>query len=178
MNTNLGLCYVFARRYPDAIAQLRKTTELDPGSPVPHVILGLVNEVSEDRQQAITEYQRAYDLGIGSQHPGERATLLASIYALKGEPAKALEQLDQVRELVRARKGTAFFLAGAYLRLGDKSQAIDWLEQSYRNKEPFITSIKVNPFFDPLRGDPRFEALVSKVLSGSVEQAPQSSEQP
>jgi tetratricopeptide (TPR) repeat protein len=164
MNTNLGLCYVFARRYPEAIAQFRKTTELDPSSSDPHVILGLVHEVSEDRQQAITEYQRAYDLGIGSQRPGERAAVLASIYALKGEPAKALEQLDQVRELVRVRKGTAFFLAGDYLRLGDKSQAVDWLEQSYRNKEPFITSIKVNPLLDPLRGDLRFEALVQKVV--------------
>jgi tetratricopeptide (TPR) repeat protein len=122
-----------------------------------------VHEVSGDRQQAITEYQRAYDLGIGSQRPGERAALLASIYALKGEQAKALEQLDQVRELVRAGKGTAFFLSTAYLRLGDKSQAIDWLEQSYRNKEPFITSIKVNPLLDTLRGDPRVEALVQKV---------------
>jgi TolB-like protein/Flp pilus assembly protein TadD len=164
INTNLGLCYVFARRYPEAIAQLRKTTELDPSSSDPHVILGLVHEVSEDRQQAITEYQRAYDLGIGSQRPGERGAVLASIYALKGEPAKALEQLDQVRELVRVRKGTAFFLAGDYLRLGDKSQPVDWLEQSYRNKEPFITSIKVNPLLDPLRGDPRFEALVQKVV--------------
>jgi TolB-like protein/Flp pilus assembly protein TadD len=164
MNTNLGLCYIFARRYPEAIAQLRKTTELDSGSSDPHVILGLVHEVSEDRQQAITEYQRAYDLGIGSQRPGERAALLASIYVLKGEPAKALEQLDQVRELVRAGKGTAFFWAGAYLRLGDKSQAIDWLEQSYRNKEPFITSIKVNPLLNPLRGDPRFEALAEKII--------------
>jgi TolB-like protein/Flp pilus assembly protein TadD len=161
MNTNLGLCYVFARRYPEAIAQLRKTTELDPGSPEPHVILGLVHEVSEHSQQAISEYQRAYDLDIGSQRPGERATLLATIYALKGEPAKALEQINQARELVRARKGTAFFLAAAYLRLGDKSQAIDWLEQSYRNKEPFITSIKVNPLLDPLRKDPRFQKLAN-----------------
>ena len=152
MNTNLGLCYIFARRYPEAIAQLRKTTELDPDSSDLHVILGFVHEVSQDHQQAITEYQRAYDLGIGSQRPGERAGVLATIYTLKGEPAKALEQLDQVRELVRARKGTAFFLATAYLRLGDKSQAIDWLEQSYRNKEPFITSFRSSA---SKRGSPR-----------------------
>jgi TolB-like protein/Tfp pilus assembly protein PilF len=172
MNTNLGLCYVFARRYPEAIAQLRKTTELDPSSPDPHVILGVVHEVSDDRQQAITEYQRAYDLGIGSQRPGERAVVLADIYALKGEQAKALEQINQARELVRARKGTAFFLAGDYLRLGDKSQAIQWLEQSYRNKEPFITSIKVNPQLDPLRGDPRFEELVAKVFAPKNQSSP------
>jgi hypothetical protein len=43
---------------------------------------------------------------------------------------------------------------------------------------PYINLIKVDPYLDPLLGDPRFEALVSKILSGSAEQAPQSSEQP
>jgi TolB-like protein/Tfp pilus assembly protein PilF len=163
MNTNLGLCYYFARRYPEAIVQLRKTTELDAGFSEPHLILGLVHEVSADREQAITEYQRAYDLI--PQRQTDRA-LLAAIYALKGERAKALEELDQVRELAHGSKAPspAFFLAADYLRLGDKSQTINWLEQSYRNKEPFMTSIKVNPLLDPLRGDPRFEGLVQKVV--------------
>jgi TolB-like protein/Flp pilus assembly protein TadD len=166
MNSNLGLCYFLARRYSEAIAQIRKTEELDPNVPMP--ALGLAQELSGQREQAITEYQREYDLDQNSQRPGDRAALLASIYALKGEPAKALQQLDQARELARAGKATAFFLAAAYVRLGDKSQAIDWLEQSYRNKEPFITSIKVNPLLDPLRGDPRFEALVNKVVPTNV----------
>jgi tetratricopeptide (TPR) repeat protein len=154
MNINLGLCYCLARRYPEAIAQLRKTTELDPGS---SDLLGLVQEASGDRDQAITEYEKIYDL-----NPRRQAdpTLLAAIYALKGERAKALEQL----ELARIGKAPAFFLAVNYLRLSDKSQAIDWLEQSYRNKEPFITSIKVNPLLDPLRNDPRFQALAEKVI--------------
>jgi TolB-like protein/Flp pilus assembly protein TadD len=157
MNINLGLCYCLARRYPEAIAQLRKTTELDPGSSDPHFILGVVYEISAEREQAITEYQRAIDLN--PRHEAD-PTLLAAIYALKGERAKALEQL----ELARMGKAPAFFLAVNYLRLGDKSQAIDWLEQSYRNKEPFIASIKVNPLLDPLRGDLRFEALAEKII--------------
>jgi TolB-like protein/Flp pilus assembly protein TadD len=162
MNSRLALCYYFARRYPEAIAQLRKTTELDPASVEPQVILGEVNEVSGDRQQAITEYQRAYDLNPHSGRPAP--DILARVYALKGERAEALQQIDQVRELARVGKAPAFFLAVNYLQLGDKSQAIDWLEQSYRKKEVFITSIKVNPRLDPLRGDPRFEALVEKIV--------------
>jgi TolB-like protein/Tfp pilus assembly protein PilF len=161
MNSRLALCYYFGRRYPEAIAQLRKTIELDPASVEPQVILAGVNEVSGDRQQAITEYQRAYDLNSHSGRPAP--DILARVYALKGERAEALQQIDQGRELARVRKASAFSLAANYLRLGDKSQAIDWLEQSYRNKEPFITSIKVNPSLDPLRGDPRFEALERKV---------------
>jgi tetratricopeptide (TPR) repeat protein len=161
MNTNLGVCYYLARRYPEAVVQLRKTEELDPNSAM--LILGAVYELSGQREQAITEYQRAYDLSENSEPPGVRALLLANVYALKGERVKALEQLDQVRELARVGKAPAFFLAVNYLRLGDKSQAIDWLEQSYRNKEPMIASIKVDPGLDPLRGDPRFAALADKV---------------
>jgi TolB-like protein/Tfp pilus assembly protein PilF len=162
INSNLGVCYCLARRYPEAIAQLRKTEELDPKTPT--AVLGLAQELSGHREEAITEYQRAYDLSLGSEHSGDRAVTLATIYTLKGERAKALEQLDQDRELARVGKVPAFFVAANYLRLGDKSQAIDLLEQSYRNKEPFITSIKVNPLLDPLRGDPRFEALADKVI--------------
>jgi tetratricopeptide (TPR) repeat protein len=161
----LAWCYYFARRYPEAIVQIGKTTELGPGSWSPHVRLGRVHEVSEDRKQAITEYQKGYDLGENSQrHEADRNLLLASIYALEGERGKALEQIDQVQELAHGGKATAYYLAVDYLRLGDKSQAIDWLERSYRDKEAFITYIKVDPLLDPLRGDPRFEALAEKIL--------------
>jgi hypothetical protein len=50
-----------------------------------------------------------------------------------------------------------------------ESQALEWLEKDTRERNDFeINFVKVDPYLDPLRDDPRFEALVSSVLSGSV----------
>jgi hypothetical protein len=52
-----------------------------------------------------------------------------------------------------------------YIGLGDKSETLNWLEQSYRQKEFInLSTIKEDPLFDSLRGDPRFEKLVSQIL--------------
>lgn len=163
INFNLGFCYYYARRYPEAVVQAGKAAELGPGFFGPHALLGLVHEGSGQREQAITEYQRAYDL---SRHSGSEAayTLPVVIYALKGDRAKELQQLDELKAVAQRGELDAFLIAVAYVRLGDKNEAIEWLQQSYRNKETFITTIKVHPILDPLRGDPRFEALAEKVI--------------
>jgi len=161
INANLGFSDIFARRYPEAIVQLRKTIELNPDFVASHDLLGLAYEVSGQREQAITEYQRAYDL---DQRSGPQADplLLATIYALKGERAEALQQLDEGKALAQRR---ALFVAVIYVRLGDKNEAIAWLQRSYQNKDfRFIAYINVLPQLDPLRGDPRFEALADKVI--------------
>jgi len=161
INANLGFSYIFARRYPEAIVQLRKTIELNPDFVASHDLLGLAYEVSGQREQAITEYQRAYDLDQRSG-PQADALLLATIYALKGERAEALQQLDEGKALAQRR---ALFVAVIYVRLGDKNEAIAWLQRSYQNKDfRFIAYINVLPQLDPLRGDPRFEALADKVI--------------
>jgi TolB-like protein/Tfp pilus assembly protein PilF len=165
INFNLGFCYYYARRYPEAVVQARKAAELGPGFFGPHALLGLVHEVSGQREQAISEYQRAYDLSRHSPGQADYAPLLAGIYALKGDRAKALQQLDEVKALAQRGEVPAFRVAGDYVRLGDKNEAIAWLQRSYQNKEyGLITTINVDPMLDPLRGDPRFEALAEKIV--------------
>jgi len=164
INANLGFIYIFARRYPEAIVQLSKTTELDPGFVPPHGLLAMAYEVSGQREQAIAEYQRAYDLDQRSERQAD-PLVLATIYALKGERAKALQQLDEAKALAQRGEVRAFFVALNYASLGDKNEAIKWLQRSYQNKEfRFIAYIKVLPQLEPLRGDPRFEALAEKVI--------------
>ena len=142
--------------------QARKAEELGPSFFGPHALLGLVHEVSGQREQAITEYQRAYDLSRYSGGQADYAVLLAAISALKGDRAKALQQLDEGKALAQRR---AFSVAVIYVRLGDKNEAIAWLQRSYQNKDfRFIAYINVLPLLDPLRSDPRFEALVEKII--------------
>ena len=167
MNTNFGLCYILARRYPEAIAQFRKATELDPNFCQTHIFLGLALELSGDSAGAIREYEKAYEVdkahGTGAKDVG--APWLAYAYALQGEQEKALQLLGQLEDLERRNGGVfAFGLAMVHLRLGQKEQAIDWLERSYLDKELPMSFIKVNPELEPLRGNPRFEKLANQII--------------
>jgi TolB-like protein/Tfp pilus assembly protein PilF len=177
MNANLGFCYLYARRYPEAIAQFRKAAELDPSSPAPHLGLGEAYELSGQREQAITEYERAGNLFSQLTHiPPTSDNFLPSLagrYVLKGERAKALQLLDHYKGPTQRGAAPDFGVALDYVRLGDNNKAIDWLERSYQNKEPgFLEDIKVNPLLDPLRGDPRFEALVEKIVPAQESSTP------
>jgi len=98
---------------------------------------------------------------------------LAHAYALKGEREKTLQLLTQMKEFEQRGPLWAFGFALAYLGLGDKNEAINWLERSYQNKEAAkISLIKVEPMLDPLRGDPRFEKLANQVVPSDSEKNP------
>jgi adenylate cyclase len=163
MNTNLGHCYSLARRYPEAIVHLRKVIDFNPDFAQAHLLLGEALELSGQIEQAIPEYERAHDL---AQHVASSASstwMPAHIYDLKGERDKALQLLNQLKQADRNISPTG--LAFLYLHLGDKKQAIDLLERGYQNKEfDMIASIKVNPWLDSLRGDPRFEKLANQIV--------------
>src|SRR5439155_16148615 len=125
-NTNLGHCYSLARRYPEAIVQLRKVIELNPDFAQAHLLLGEALELSGEIEQAITEYQRAYDLAQRAPSSAFSTWMLAHIYDLKGERDKALQLLNQLKANGNV---SATVLALLYLHHGDKNQAIDLLER-------------------------------------------------
>jgi serine/threonine-protein kinase len=170
-NTNLGHCYLWARRYPEAIAQLRKALELDPNFPFIRFLLGQALLLNGDSAGAIKEYEKADEIEKAHEFGGAHFGLvgLAQAYALQGERERAAQFLNQLRDLEQRKRAThyAYSYAVIHLALGDKNEAIDWLEQSYQAKESVIVIIKIDPFLDPLRGDPRFEALVQKVVGAN-----------
>ena len=161
INADLGRTYYFARRYDEAIEQLHKTLEMDPNFFFTHRHLGSVLAVKGALEPAIEEYQKAQALN----NDPRVAALLAHAYASSGNKTEALKILDQLKEFSKAQYVSASSFAVVYLGFGDKEEALRWLEQSYQDRFPEITRIKVDPFLDPLRGDPRFEALVAKVFA-------------
>jgi TolB-like protein/Tfp pilus assembly protein PilF len=161
INANLGYVYIVARRYPEAIAQLRRTVELDPDFGTTHRHLGEALELSGQLEQAIAEYQKGYKF-LNDDHA---LAYLAHAYGLKGEREKALQLLTQLKELEQRGTVWAFGFALVYLGLGDKNEAVNWLERSYQNKEfAKLSLIKVEPMLDPLRGDPRFEKFANQIV--------------
>jgi len=161
INADVGANYYYARRYDEAIAQLRKTLEMDPGYYYAYITLGEALEMKGAGDTAIAEYQKARALNDDPSVLG----LLAHAYAASGTKTEALKILDQLKALSKQRYVAAYSFTLVYLGLGDKEEALHWLEQSYQDRAGGdIEGIRVDPFLDSLRGDPRFEALAEKVI--------------
>src|SRR5881396_622659 len=160
-NADLSWIYFDARRYNEAEAQARKTLEMDSRFYLAHYYLGEVLQLKGQLTEAIAEYKKAAELDDDPFVLG----LLAQAYAKLGQRDEALKMLGQLQELATRRYVTSYSFALVHIALGEKDKAIDWLERAYRDRAgPDIALIKVDPFLDPLRGHPRFEALVQKIF--------------
>ena len=161
INTNLGFTFIHARRLDEAIVQLRKTIEMDAGFAYAHRTLGLALELQGKTQEAIAEYERAIALGDDAPAPALLAHLYGSI-GRRDEATKILAQLQARRE-----RGYVdpYWFAIVYLGLGEREQAVASLEQAYADRSgDDLSNIRVDAMFDPLRGDPRFDALAEKIV--------------
>jgi TolB-like protein/tetratricopeptide (TPR) repeat protein len=170
IHADLGSVYIGARRYDEAMKQFRTALELDPQFYWAHRNLGAALELTGAPENAIAEYQRALEL---SDDPRVLA-FLAHAEASIGRQNEARAMLKQLTEIAKTRYVSGYGFAVIDLALGEREQALEWLEKDARERSGFeINFIKVDPFLDPLRSDPRFEALVSKVMSGSIERPPE-----
>ncbi len=158
INVDLGVSYYYAGRYQDGIVQIRKALDLDPNSYYVHSNLGEVLELSGDLPGAIAEYEKSVAL---DSDPFPLA-LLGHAQALAGNRAGALKILQQL--VASSRYAPDYSVGLVYLGLGDKRQAMDWLEKSFAKRQPDLNTIRFDPLLKPLHGDPRFEALAEKVL--------------
>ena len=122
--------------------------------------------------EAIAQYERATQL---NPDPAVLASL-ARAYALAGRKEEARKILDNLTTESGQRYIPAYSLAVIQLSLGEKEEALRLLEKSYEDRAPFDTgvfgSLRIDRRLDPLRGDPSFQALVGKVMSGDVSETP------
>ena len=164
IHADLGTVYTVARRSEDAIEQFRHTLELDPQFYWAHRQLGLALELKGDPGNAIAEYQKALQL---SDDPRVLA-FIGHAEASTGRQNEARAILAKLTEMAKTRYVSGYSFAVIHLALGEKDQALDWLEKDARERNGFeINFVKVDPYLDPLRGDQRFEALVNKVVSST-----------
>jgi len=158
---DLGRIYFSARRFKDAVAVFEKALRLDPEFSYAHWHFGEMLQVSGDLKRAALEFAKA---GDEKGHPVPIA-LIGQLQAKMGRPEEARKALKELDALTKQRPVDTYWFALLYISLGDKEQALRSLEQSYADREGYnIGPIKVDPMLDSLRGDPRFEALVQKVI--------------
>ncbi len=149
-----------ARRYDDAMVQIGKTLELDPTSTLAHHLLGCCLLWKGDTAGAIAEFQRSKAVVAGAWYQG----LLGYAYAISGDRPKAEQILGELEELAKHQYVNSSAFAAIYLGLGEKRKALDWLDKCYENQESACWLLKVDPIYDSVRNEPRFQGLVKKVF--------------
>jgi serine/threonine-protein kinase len=157
INTEVGRIFYHMRQYDQAIAQYQKTLGMDPNFAQAHLQLGWAYEKKGMYQEAIAEYQKAIALGA-------RPTMLSRIgrtYALWGKRGEAQKVLDELKQLSKRSYVPSYDFALIYAGLGEKEQAITWLEKAYEEDPPM--GLKVDPTWDSLRSHPRFQDLLRRM---------------
>jgi TolB-like protein/tetratricopeptide (TPR) repeat protein len=156
----IGWILFHARRYEEAIHELRSVLEVRPNNTAALWFLGFALIANGQAEEAIPVLEKA--LSVSDRSAGVIGVLIRA-YAHAGRRTDALRLLEELKRRQNTSYVPTAAFVNAYLGLGDKEQAFAWLERAYQEKSNILQSLKVHPFFDPLRDDPRFVDLLHRV---------------
>ena len=151
ISRDVGEMLVFAGHDDEAIAQLRKTLEMDPNFSHAHWTLAWAYHHKNQTKEFVEELQKASSTGGGS------ATGI--LYALQGKRAEARRLIAQLE----VNYGSSLQVADVYAYLGEVDRAFSWLEKGFQERDGALIVMRVEPTLEPLRSDPRFEDLERRV---------------
>ncbi len=157
---SLGWSYFYARRYERARAHLLHAVAMNPMTEETYRVLGLVLSMHERHDEAIRVLNEALALpGAGAYTRGTLGFALARAGDRRGAEAILAALEDEAR--------TGYVMPVAFglvhIGLGNHDRALDWAERAYEERRGWLAYFKVNPVLDPLRGMPRYEALIRRL---------------
>jgi tetratricopeptide (TPR) repeat protein len=159
-NAVLGGMFCFARKYDLAIEQCNKTLEMDEHFWPALKFLGISHLQKDNLAEALDALEHAVTAS------GNNSIMLATLghaYALAGRREKAEELLFDIKKLEPQRYVPALCPAFIQVGLGAKDAAFAELEKAYEERSGWLVFLRVDPRFDRLRDDPRFEVLLKKM---------------
>jgi tetratricopeptide (TPR) repeat protein len=156
----------YARRFDQARYHAQRAIAMNPTAEESYRILGLALAQSREFDEAERVMREAVELPSGSIYA---KGVLGYTLALSGQIAKARELLEEL--VAEAKRGyvSPVVFALLHIGLGERDRALDWMARAFEERRGWLVYLRVNAVFDPLRGDPRFEAIArSMQLSQSM----------
>lgn len=157
---DIGWILFQARRYSEAIRELRSYLAVHPNAAFARWHLGFALIGNGQLGEAILQLERT--VSMMDRSPGS-LELLATASGYAGRRAEALSLIHELKQ----RRQSSYVPAGAfinpYLALREYDEAFSWFEQAYAEQSSILIFLKVHPFFDPVRTDPRFQDLLRRV---------------
>jgi serine/threonine-protein kinase len=152
--------FLRAGRLAEGLAAARRAVELDPHYDRAHATLGWALLLTGRAEEGVAELERAVSLtGSSTVWPAQ----LGQAYAMTGRPEKARAVLRQLEERARREYVAPYHMAYVHTGLGETDAAMDWLERAYEERAGAVYGIKTSFVFAPLRGHPRFTALLKRM---------------
>jgi TolB-like protein/Flp pilus assembly protein TadD len=158
--TSVGFALHWARRHDEAATWFRRVLDVDPTFLRAHWGLGLAAAATRHYDAALPELQKAVDMS------GRGPAYLCSLgyaYAAEDHRDDATRIVEELVERSKVGYVPASTVAIVLSGLGQKDQAMTWLERADRERDPWVTTLNTNFMFDPIRSDPRFQSLAHRV---------------
>jgi serine/threonine-protein kinase len=158
INTNRGTLRYFGRRFQEAVDDLERTLELDPGFVVAHQWLARALDRLDRREQALEAARRALE-----RQPEDPECLAVYGYSLGrlGRRAAAVEITERLAAMAARRYVSPYWRAVLCLGLDEHETALAALEEAREHRFDWMMALGVDALFDPLREQARFHALLA-----------------
>jgi len=159
-NSSLASMYWYSGQHDKALEQRKKSLELAPG-----FVTALIGQAEQYLsmsmyQEAIEYIQKAID--IAGRTP-LLVAILGRAYAMSGITSEAEKLLRELQEKDRNEYVPPIYFAVFYANLGNADDAFVWLDKAYEERSPAMPFLRVDPSFEPLRSDPRFDKLLKQM---------------
>jgi serine/threonine-protein kinase len=152
--------YYYKQDYEAALEQGDHTIELNPHFAPAYWALGLIQEQRGEFDESAAAFQRALQLSPAS--PLMQAAL-ARTFALSGKENEALRILADLLELAKRRYVSPFELASLHFALNQTEEGFQWLEKSFQDRCFELICLRVDPRWEALRGNTRFQKLFDQL---------------
>ncbi len=150
----LGQALYASRRYEDAATALAEAISLNPGHELTYGARGLALLELGDLEGARASCESKPDFWTSQ-------LCLALVYEKLGRHAESQAELAKIRAV--NGDGNAYQYAEIYAQWGDRAQALEWLDTAVRLRDPGLLYLKADPLMDPLRREPRFQAILRQL---------------
>jgi Tfp pilus assembly protein PilF len=158
LDTSAGWVFNYTRQYDQAIEECRKALELDPDYVSAHDCLGEGYLAKGMFEQAVAEFRRAASGGEPVRIVG-----LARAYGTMGKKNEARKVLDELTKASRQSYFPPYLFGAIHVALGENELGLDWLEEAYTHRDPYMVHLKRDATFDSLRSDPRFKDILRRM---------------
>jgi TolB-like protein/predicted Ser/Thr protein kinase len=160
INADVALVLYWGRQYDRAIIEARKALELEPNNRAAHAYLGQIYLTKGVYKNALAEFRILQTLPGGD--PSDSASLAAA-HAAAGNRDEALRILGRLKQQSKREYISPYSIALVYVGLGDNNEALAWLQKALDDHDGLMDVLKVEPGLDPLRSEPRFQALLRRM---------------
>src|SRR5258705_601922 len=160
MINNVAEQYVERGDLNSAAIECQRMFDLDPNFWAAHQTLAIVLVKKERNSQALTEAQKSIDL---SNRSNASLALLGHVYGRTGKRNEAEAVIKELEARYAKQEADGLYIAVVYSGLDDKDLSFAWLEKAFQYHSFFLTGLRLEPLFDSLRSDTRWNDLQRRV---------------